>query len=170
MPRIRTVHPGLWTDEAFVSDRAVLGKPRQEAGGMSASHEYMIAAIPTEYCGRQYRSRLEARWAAFFDLLDWSHEYEPFDLGSWSPDFLLTGWHGSLLVEVKPITEFSDGIPCKMVGAFAQGGFVVDVSLLLVGVSPGGTPGRGRLQLRRGDRAARSGPQRQGRRLTGGAG
>jgi hypothetical protein len=65
---------------------------------------YSIAAIPTVYRGRRYRSRLEARWAAFFDLLGWQHEYEPFDLGSWSPDFLLTEWN--TLVEIKPITEF----------------------------------------------------------------
>ena len=30
--------------------------------------DYQIAAIPTLYRGRQYRSRLEAKWAAFFDL------------------------------------------------------------------------------------------------------
>ncbi len=65
--------------------------------------EYTIAAIPTLYRGRMYRSRLEARWAAFFDLLGWRHEYEPFDLGLWSPDFLLPDFKA--LVEIKPITE-----------------------------------------------------------------
>ena len=62
--------------------------------------EYTIAAIPTLYRGRMYRSRLEARWAAFFDRLGWTYEYEPFDLGKWSPDFLLTDL--DVLVEVKP--------------------------------------------------------------------
>jgi hypothetical protein len=57
--------------------------------------------IPTVYRGRQYRSRLEARWAAFFDLLGWSYEYEPFDLQGWIPDFLLT--RARVLVEVKPV-------------------------------------------------------------------
>jgi hypothetical protein len=66
--------------------------------------EYTIAAIPTVYRGRTYRSRLEAKWAAFFDRLGWRHEYEPFDLGSWSPDFLLPDL--DTLVEVKPWTEF----------------------------------------------------------------
>jgi hypothetical protein len=33
------------------------------------SVEYSIPAIPTVYRGQQFRSRLEARWAAFFDLL-----------------------------------------------------------------------------------------------------
>ena len=65
---------------------------------------YTIAAIPTLYRGRMYRSRLEARWAAFFDRLGWQHEYEPFDMGKWSPDFALTDPFDAL-VEVKPATE-----------------------------------------------------------------
>ena len=72
--------------------------------GRRAMTDYNIAAIPTLYRGRRYRSRLEARWAAFFDLLGWRHEYEPFDLGSWSPDFLLTEW--ATLVEIKPADAF----------------------------------------------------------------
>jgi hypothetical protein len=48
------------------------------------------------------RSRLEARWAAFFDLVGWKWEYEPFDLEGWIPDFKVSGPKGSLLVEVKP--------------------------------------------------------------------
>lgn len=70
--------------------------------------EYTIPAIPTVYRGRRYRSRLEARWAAFFDLLGWQHEYEPCDLGTWSPDFALWGsepeWR--TLVEIKPIDHW----------------------------------------------------------------
>jgi len=34
----------------------------------------MIAAIPTLYKDVQFRSRLEAKWAAFFDLLGWDSE------------------------------------------------------------------------------------------------
>ena len=67
------------------------------------SMEYTIAAIPTLYRGRMYRSRLEARWAAFFDRLGWTYEYEPFDLGKWSPDFMITEPFDALL-EIKPIT------------------------------------------------------------------
>lgn len=77
--------------------------------------DYSIAAIPTEYRGRTYRSRLEARWAAFFDRLGLAHEYEPFDLGGWSPDFLLTEINA--LVEVKPLTEFDADVWAKIVGA-----------------------------------------------------
>lgn len=63
-----------------------------------------IASIPTRYSGQNFRSRLEARWAAFFDLMRWSWEYEPFDMQGWIPDFVLGGdLEKGLLVEVKPI-------------------------------------------------------------------
>jgi hypothetical protein len=51
-----------------------------------------------------FRSRLEARWAAFFDLAGWHWQYEPFDLAGWTPDFSLAAKIGDpVLVEVKPI-------------------------------------------------------------------
>lgn len=62
-----------------------------------------VRAIPTRYAGVQFRSRLEARWAAFFDLLGWPWEYEPIDLAGYIPDFALRTGDGSFLVEVKPI-------------------------------------------------------------------
>lgn len=69
-----------------------------------------IYAIPTKYSGVQFRSRLEASWAAFFDLAGWEWEYEPCELPGWIPDFYLkfecghsacNGYH-DLLAEVKP--------------------------------------------------------------------
>jgi hypothetical protein len=84
--------------------------------------DYSIAAIPTEYRGRTYRSRLEARWAAFFDRLGLAHEYEPFDLGAWSPDFLLTDIN--TLVEVKPLTEFDADVWAKAVAACRERGLL----------------------------------------------
>jgi hypothetical protein len=62
-------------------------------------------AIPTLYHDIQFRSRLEAKWAAFFDLMGWPYVYEPFDLEGWIPDFALTGGRGlkPILVEVKPV-------------------------------------------------------------------
>jgi hypothetical protein len=63
---------------------------------------YNIKAIPTTYAGVQFRSRLEARWAAFFDICGWAWDYEPFDLDGWAPDFMLKGAQKSL-VEVKTI-------------------------------------------------------------------
>lgn len=53
-----------------------------------------IKSIETEYNGYRFRSRLEARWAVFFDALHVPYEYEPegFDLGDgtyYLPDFRL---------------------------------------------------------------------------------
>jgi len=58
------------------------------------------AAIPTFYGGVQFRSRLEARYACFFDLLGWVWDYEPIDLNGYIPDFILR-FERPLLVEVK---------------------------------------------------------------------
>jgi len=57
--------------------------------------------IPTTYSGTRFRSRLEGRWAAFFDLIEWRWIYEPFDGEGWIPDFLIQG-RSPFLVEVGP--------------------------------------------------------------------
>ena len=53
----------------------------------------MSKPIETHYKGYRFRSRLEARWAVFFDALQIPYRYEPegFDLnGLWYlPDFYL---------------------------------------------------------------------------------
>lgn len=66
--------------------------------------EQTIKAIETSYQGYRFRSRLEARWAVFFDSLlsRWEYEKEGFDLGSlgwYLPDFFLSN---SSWVEIKP--------------------------------------------------------------------
>jgi len=71
-----------------------------------------IKAIPTEYKGYQMRSRLEGRWAVFFDSLGikWEYEAEGFDIdGTWYlPDFKVTTDYGYIIwYEVKP-TDQSD--------------------------------------------------------------
>ena len=68
-----------------------------------------IKAIETEYKGYRFRSRLEARWAVFFDTLriDWDYEPEGFDLGNedlYLPDFWLPDVN--MWAEVKAM-EFS---------------------------------------------------------------
>lgn len=75
-----------------------------------------IKAIETEYKGHLMRSRLEARWAVFFDALHvpWHYEEQGYDLpsGRYLPDFRLEG--GALLgtkdlwVEVKGKLEHAD--------------------------------------------------------------
>ncbi|KAB7788018.1 hypothetical protein [Methylorubrum populi] len=64
---------------------------------------YRIPAKPTTYAGTRFRSRLEARWAAFFDLAGWRWEYEPVDYPGWQPDFLIRTSAEPIPVEVKPI-------------------------------------------------------------------
>jgi hypothetical protein len=95
--------------------------------------DYQIKAHPTRLQGRVYRSRLEAKWAAFFEKCGWPFEYEPFDLPGWSPDFLLGG-DISVLVEVKPITAIDNDVVTKMVQAAAAAEWPGE--LLLVGTSP----------------------------------
>lgn len=94
---------------------------------------YDIKAIPTVYGARQFRSRLEAKWASFFDLAGWQFEYEPLDLGEWSPDFMLLG-PTKVLVEVKPIASFDQDIANKMARAAIAAKWTGE--LLLVGVAP----------------------------------
>lgn len=72
-----------------------------------------MKAIPTIYNGRRFRSRLEARWAAMFDLLGWPYEYEPVDFDGWIPDFLLLGAK-RLFVEVKPVEIFPEDIAVEI--------------------------------------------------------
>lgn len=53
-----------------------------------------IKAIETRYKGYRFRSRLEARWAVFFDKarIAWEYEREGFDMpvcGNYLPDFWL---------------------------------------------------------------------------------
>jgi len=84
--------------------------------------KYQFRNHETKYKNVLFRSRLEARWAAFFDRVDWDWEYEPFDLLGWTPDFRVrfacshsecNGEH-SLLVEVKPFDRIDQfkGHPC----------------------------------------------------------
>lgn len=68
---------------------------------------YGIEAKPTVYKGIKFRSRLEARWAAMFDQLGWTWEYEPEIDGAYIPDFLLHGTGDRrVYVEVKPLEIF----------------------------------------------------------------
>lgn len=72
--------------------------------------DYKHVAHETLYSGTLFRSRLEARWAAFFDLAGWKWRYEPVDLAGWTPDFWVHFSCGhsedpaghELYVEVKP--------------------------------------------------------------------
>lgn len=63
-----------------------------------------MQAIETEYKGYKFRSRLEARWAIFFDAIgvDWEYEPEAFKLSNgmvYLPDFKSSGFGW---IEIKP--------------------------------------------------------------------
>jgi hypothetical protein len=73
-----------------------------------------IKAIETIYKGYRFRSRLEARWAVFFDALgiEWVYEPEGYDLGEagwYLPDFWFDfGTEGEWWIEVKAHKNLSD--------------------------------------------------------------
>ena len=79
----------------------------------------MIPAIQTRYAGCHFRSRLEARWAVFFDQTGIEWEYEPqgylVDGQPYLPDFYLPklGWW----VEVKGTEEDLLANQRRIVGA-----------------------------------------------------
>jgi len=82
-----------------------------------------IKAIETRYAGCRFRSRLEARWAVFFDRLGITWEYEPeglvLDTGEcYLPDFRLPG-PDNLLVEVKGSDDMLD--PGRLAAATTDG-------------------------------------------------
>jgi hypothetical protein len=103
-------------------------------------------AIPTMYNGVQYRSMLEARWAAFFELMCIPTQYEPEALNGYIPDFViranLVGF--TILVEVKGLLENFDLQKIRRAG-WGKTGWVSgqDVApfagmvLLLTGQGPG---------------------------------
>lgn len=67
-----------------------------------------LAPIETKYADYKFRSRLEARWALYFDLCEvrWAYEAEGFTLSDgqrYLPDFWLPDYNQ--FVEVKPISD-----------------------------------------------------------------
>jgi hypothetical protein len=71
----------------------------------------------TSYRGVEFPSRLDARYAALFDLLRWQWMYEPpFELKGWKPEFLIKGAK-PIFVAVRPITAFDSALGDKIVDA-----------------------------------------------------
>lgn len=73
----------------------------------------MIKAIETRYKGYRFRSRLEARWAVFFDALGvpWEYEAEGYELGGglrWLPDFVVGD--ARVPFEIKPKGNEGDAV------------------------------------------------------------
>jgi hypothetical protein len=107
-----------------------------------------ITAIQTEYKGYRFRSRLEARWAVFFDAchVNWEYEPEGFALPNgqfYLPDFLLHGCAGrspsDLYVEVKgKMTEADAKKIRQFSGVTGTENHAVVNPILIVGGIPDG--------------------------------
>lgn len=113
------------------------------SGTTEGSVTPVIKAIPTLYNGTWFRSRLEARWAAFFDFAEWRWTYEPVDTSNYAPDFMLA-FKRPLFVEVKPLTwsdlDDDNAIIQSVRTKVAESG--IRGEILLLGLSPITTGGR----------------------------
>lgn len=82
-----------------------------------------MQAIDTFYKGYRFRSRLEARWAVYFDQVGVVLEYEPagFNLGGkcYLPDFYLPEFN--TYIEVKPTVGDKDKVFSDMVAMIESG-------------------------------------------------
>jgi len=90
-----------------------------------------IQAINTHYDGHYFRSRLEARWAVFFNAIGLTWEYEPegfnFDGYAYLPDFYIPQQNNNgYYIEVKGGAKEADE---DMLQSFTNN---VDKSVLLV--------------------------------------
>lgn len=117
---------------------------------------------PTKYAGILFRSRLEARWAVFFDALGIAWEYEPetfeCEYSNYTPDFRLPDirveCHGrlweyvsprpaeSVYVEVKPTTQAINDAGEKLYDA-VEGHGPCGAGLILLGPVPFAPVGSG---------------------------
>jgi hypothetical protein len=72
----------------------------------------IIKAIETRYKGYRFRSRLEARWAVFFDSagIEWSYEREGYEVDGkkYLPDFYLPKFDA--FFEVKGTNDFDEAL------------------------------------------------------------
>lgn len=82
----------------------------------------MIKPIETKYNGYRFRSRLEARWAVFFDALKirYQYEVEGFDIDGvrYLPDFYLPDHN--VWLEIKPSIFDSAKLPTTKYARFSE--------------------------------------------------
>ena len=101
-----------------------------------------IKAIETSYNGYKFRSRLEARWAVFFEAMDIEYQYEPegFEIDDgedkvfYLPDFYLPKEH--CYVEVKGTDEALHNDGRKIALAVDFGNTPCSNGLLILGDIP----------------------------------
>ena len=109
-----------------------------------------IQPIETRYKGYKFRSRLEAKWAVFFDAcgIDWDYEPEGYNLGDgiyYLPDFVLhnvkaRSFSGDLYVEVKGYMTEEDELKIEKFYEIFKGDdpFLSNKPLLVVANIPWG--------------------------------
>ena len=78
--------------------------------------------MPAIYDGLVFRTTLEAQWAAFFDLAEWSWWTNPAPVNDWQPDFKVSfkcshsecGGKHTLFLSVLPVNSLEGfrGHPC----------------------------------------------------------
>jgi len=89
--------------------------------------------IATVFKGIEYRSRHEAKWAAFMSSIGWEYTYEPFDGDGYIPDFIVYGdW--PMFVEVKPVIALSEFVAEEAKVTKGLASFEKDVTI--VGSTP----------------------------------
>jgi hypothetical protein len=103
---------------------------REQIGGLLRR-----VGIPTLLDGVQFRSRIEATWAAFFASANIPWNYEPTDLDGWIPDFDLEFKKRPLLVEVKALQEDIDLAKSKIecAGWGGEIAIIVDATTAVIG-------------------------------------
>lgn len=99
-----------------------------------------IKPIETHYNGYRFRSRLEARWAVFFDSMrvEWEYEKEGFNLGKgvkYLPDFWLPRFGGWVEVKSHPL-ELDNSMEkaIRLVGGRWANDYVDEPLIELVGM------------------------------------
>ena len=118
LPVLKDSQPAYWEERKREQEEREINRIKREKECEYAQKEETtkcndvntIRAFPTFYDGIQFRSRLEARWAIFFNAcgIEWEYEPEGYQLSDgqgYLPDFLLHGLvgrlEGDLFVEVK---------------------------------------------------------------------
>ena len=95
----------------------------------------MIQAIETRYRGYRFRSRLEARWAVFFDALGvkWEYEKEGYMLpsGPYLPDFWLPQQQCWVEIKGTPPTKQEMQFASDLCSGTKAAVFIFDGSLFL---------------------------------------
>lgn len=92
-----------------------------------------IQSHETKYHGALFRSRLEAKWVAFFDLCGWDWIYEPYTISGWLVDFLIRGKDTDVICEVKPISRRDEKLESEISRRMMK---KVKMEPLLLGLAP----------------------------------